>query len=292
MKMVKSLLLGSAAGLVAIAGAQAADLPVKAKPVQYVKICTLYGDGFYYIPGSDTCIRFSGYIRADYGYNVTGARTRALLGCGRCARPHGQQLLDPASWQLLGRHPDADCLRHAADVLRPTTCKTRTRRNRPTSPARSSSGAASPSAGRCRSPTTKAASATPACALCTRRRTRAHRRQRHQPDRLYLAARQRRHSEHRRRRTSREVDREPLGRAAELAVRRHASVEPTSARDGSHHPNPWVSLRVNQAWGRASVAVIANHNEATYYSHGRRLRRWPTPARRCAAIRTTSGAGR
>ena len=60
MKMVKSLLLGSAAGLIAVAGAQAADLPVKAKPVQYVKICTLYGDGFYYIPGSDTCIRFSG----------------------------------------------------------------------------------------------------------------------------------------------------------------------------------------------------------------------------------------
>jgi hypothetical protein len=69
MKMVKSLLLGSAAGVVAVAGAQAADLPVKAKPVQYVKICTLYGDGFYYIPGSDTCLRFAGYIRADYNWN-------------------------------------------------------------------------------------------------------------------------------------------------------------------------------------------------------------------------------
>ncbi len=57
MKMVKSLLLGSAAGLAAIAGAQAADLPVKAKPVEYVKICSLYGAGFYYIPGTDTCIR-------------------------------------------------------------------------------------------------------------------------------------------------------------------------------------------------------------------------------------------
>ena len=70
MKMVKSLLLGSAAGLVAVAGAQAADLPVKAKPVEYVKICSLYGDGFYYIPGSQTCLKISGYIRADYGYNV------------------------------------------------------------------------------------------------------------------------------------------------------------------------------------------------------------------------------
>src|SRR5262249_18837843 len=69
MQMVKRLLLGSTAGLVAVAGAQAADLPVKARPVQYVKICTLYGDGFYYIPGSDTCIRFSGYVRADYNFN-------------------------------------------------------------------------------------------------------------------------------------------------------------------------------------------------------------------------------
>ena len=63
MKMVKSLLLGSAAGLVAIAGAQAADLPVKAKPVQYVKICSLYGVGFYYIPGTDVCIKVGGFVR-------------------------------------------------------------------------------------------------------------------------------------------------------------------------------------------------------------------------------------
>ena len=51
MKMVKSLLLGSAAGLVALTGAQAADLPVKAKPVEYVKICSLYGAGFLLHPG-------------------------------------------------------------------------------------------------------------------------------------------------------------------------------------------------------------------------------------------------
>jgi hypothetical protein len=80
MKMVRNLLLGSAAGLVAIGGAQAADLPVKAKPVQYVKICSLYGAGYYYIPGSDTCIRFGGYVRADYGYNLRGARTPHYAG--------------------------------------------------------------------------------------------------------------------------------------------------------------------------------------------------------------------
>ena len=70
MKMVKSLLLGTAAGLVAVAGAQAADMPVKAAPVQYVKICSLYGDGFYYIPGTDTCLKMGGYVRVQGEYNM------------------------------------------------------------------------------------------------------------------------------------------------------------------------------------------------------------------------------
>ncbi|MDE5443831.1 porin [Bradyrhizobium sp. CSA207] len=61
----KSLLLGSVAGLVAAGGAQAADLPVKAKAVEYVRICSLYGAGFYYMPGTDTCIKLGGYLRAD-----------------------------------------------------------------------------------------------------------------------------------------------------------------------------------------------------------------------------------
>jgi hypothetical protein len=65
MKTVKSLILGSAAGLVAMSGAQAADLPVKAKAVEYVRICSLYGAGFFYIPGTDTCIKLGGYLRAE-----------------------------------------------------------------------------------------------------------------------------------------------------------------------------------------------------------------------------------
>jgi len=65
MKMVKSLLLGSAAGLVAVTAGQAADLPVKAKPVEYVKVCSLYGAGFYYMPGTDMCIKIGGWVRAE-----------------------------------------------------------------------------------------------------------------------------------------------------------------------------------------------------------------------------------
>ncbi len=69
MKMVKSLILGSAAGLLAMGGAQAADLPVKAKAVEYVRICSLYGAGFWYIPGTDTCMKIGGYLRVDTTFN-------------------------------------------------------------------------------------------------------------------------------------------------------------------------------------------------------------------------------
>jgi hypothetical protein len=69
MKMVKSLILGSAAGLLAMSGAQAADLPVKAKAVEYVRICSLYGAGFFYIPGTDTCLKIGGYLRVDTTFN-------------------------------------------------------------------------------------------------------------------------------------------------------------------------------------------------------------------------------
>jgi Porin subfamily len=72
MNTVKSLILGSAAALVAVGGAQAADLPVKAKAVEYVKVCSLYGAGFYFIPGTDTCIKIGGYMRIDTNFNTSG----------------------------------------------------------------------------------------------------------------------------------------------------------------------------------------------------------------------------
>jgi hypothetical protein len=69
MKMIKSLILSSAAGLLAMSAAQAADLPVKAKAVEYVRICSLYGAGFFYIPGTDTCVKLGGYLRVDVAMN-------------------------------------------------------------------------------------------------------------------------------------------------------------------------------------------------------------------------------
>ena len=82
MKMVKSLILGSAAGLVVMSGAQAADLPVKAKAVEYVRICSLYGAGFFYIPGTDTCIKLGGYLRAEVTVHGSNGNVPFISGDG------------------------------------------------------------------------------------------------------------------------------------------------------------------------------------------------------------------
>ncbi|MCP4081537.1 MAG: porin, partial [Planctomycetaceae bacterium] len=64
---IKSLLLGSAAALIAVSGAQAADaVIIEPEPVEYVRICDAYGAGFFYIPGTETCLKFSGYVRVTY----------------------------------------------------------------------------------------------------------------------------------------------------------------------------------------------------------------------------------
>jgi hypothetical protein len=61
---LKSLLFGSAAVFAAGAGAQAADLPM-AEPVEYVRICDAFGAGFYYIPGTDTCLKIGSRVRVE-----------------------------------------------------------------------------------------------------------------------------------------------------------------------------------------------------------------------------------
>ena len=72
---IKSLLLGSAAALAAVSGARAADAVVVAEPepAEYVKICDVYGAGYFYIPGTETCLRIGGYIRYDAGVGDVGS---------------------------------------------------------------------------------------------------------------------------------------------------------------------------------------------------------------------------
>jgi len=81
MKLLKGLLLGSAASLGVITqvlGARAADLPERqAAPIEYVRICDAYGAGFFYIPGTETCLRIGGLVLGeergfDPTYSISG----------------------------------------------------------------------------------------------------------------------------------------------------------------------------------------------------------------------------
>jgi hypothetical protein len=92
MTLGKSLLLGTAAGLTMAGAAHAADLPLKAKAVdQYVRICSTYGTGYYYIPGTDTCVKYDGYVRSESNYNAGGGGTPNYNGGG------GRQTLSDTS---------------------------------------------------------------------------------------------------------------------------------------------------------------------------------------------------
>ncbi len=247
MKMVKSLLLGSAAGLVAVAGAQAADLPVKAKPVQYVKICTLYGDGFYYIPGSDTCIRFGGYIRADYNCN---GRTPHVLGAT------GAQDRTVSRWTT----------RHRANLTTDARTQTAygTLRAYTSINAEVAEGTATLGTHRAfiqwggftfgrtvvvRRPRRQPGRQRHAVAL--HRTGRQHdRRRRHQPDRLYVAARQRHHLERRRRRSACRLDRQSC-RVLLSTASRSAPIRPAP---GKAPRSPIRGLRCGSARPGAAPA--------------------------------------
>jgi hypothetical protein len=73
---IKSLLLGSAAALAVVSGAQAADAVVAAEPepMEYVRVCDAYGTGFFYIPGTETCLKIGGHLRFEKNYSKEDGR--------------------------------------------------------------------------------------------------------------------------------------------------------------------------------------------------------------------------
>jgi hypothetical protein len=261
MKMVKSLLLGSAAGMAAVAVAQAADLPVKAAPVQYVKICTLYGDGFYYIPGSDTCIKFSGYVRSDYGWNTTGARSPHYTG------PAGAQ--DRSVSRYSTRHRGS----FAIDTRTQTAYGTlRTFQQVHVSNENEGTVAVDISRafiqwggftfGHAAGYTNTEGSLGDSGLRSLHQTQNQHARGANGTNQIAYTWQ--------------------LGNGINLIVgadeRLSRSVanwsvntttvgtDPTTNRHGNTAPDPWVALRVNQAWGAASIAAIGHLNQARYYT--------------------------
>ncbi|KSV62523.1 membrane protein [Sinorhizobium sp. GW3] len=75
---IKSLLLGSAAALAAVSGAQAADAIVAAEPepMEYVRVCDAFGTGYFYIPGTETCLKIGGFIRFQTSFGRDAADSR------------------------------------------------------------------------------------------------------------------------------------------------------------------------------------------------------------------------
>ncbi|MGY4157946.1 hypothetical protein ACVINW_003788 [Bradyrhizobium sp. USDA 4461] len=78
----RAFLLGSVLGMMTAGAAQAADLPVKAASIEYVKTCSLYGPSFYYIPGTETCIKLGGYVRSEAGLLTNGIYDVGNAGAG------------------------------------------------------------------------------------------------------------------------------------------------------------------------------------------------------------------
>ncbi|MQT13880.1 porin [Segnochrobactrum spirostomi] len=78
---IKGFVLGVAGALAAVTGAQAADLPAAPaapEPVDYVRVCDAFGTGFFYIPGTETCMKISGYLRAEYDVGITNGSAGGL----------------------------------------------------------------------------------------------------------------------------------------------------------------------------------------------------------------------
>ncbi|MBD9455772.1 porin [Rhizobium sp. RHZ02] len=78
---IKMILVSTTAALAAISSAQAADAIVAAEPepVEYVRVCDAYGSGYFYIPGTETCLKISGYIRFQVS---AGPNASATTGNG------------------------------------------------------------------------------------------------------------------------------------------------------------------------------------------------------------------
>jgi len=71
----KKYLLASVALIAQNHGAWSADLPAKqSAPIEYVRVCAAYGAAFFYIPGTDTCLRISGRARFEGGYMPSYSR--------------------------------------------------------------------------------------------------------------------------------------------------------------------------------------------------------------------------
>lgn len=68
-----------AASLLAWTPARAGDLPGVTHR-EGMRVCSAFGPGFFYLPGSDTCVRLGGRVRAEFLVNQTWSRLQDTTG--------------------------------------------------------------------------------------------------------------------------------------------------------------------------------------------------------------------
>ncbi len=93
MKLVKSLILGSAAALSRGRRSTGGRSSRQGQSGRVREGLLLYGPGFYYIPGTDTCIKLGGYLRARRRrQRATALHGPNFNGAERCQQPLHQRL--------------------------------------------------------------------------------------------------------------------------------------------------------------------------------------------------------
>jgi hypothetical protein len=94
---IKELILTSSVALLAASGAHAADTVVAPEPEAnaYVRVCDAYGAGYFYIPGTETCLRVHGYVRYDAG-GGKDVKARDLSGTAGVRDENGKALFGSA----------------------------------------------------------------------------------------------------------------------------------------------------------------------------------------------------
>lgn len=83
--IIRTLLLGTVASIPFSSAVQSADAVVAAAPEQmdYVKVCDAFGTGYFYIPGSETCLKLGGMVRYDVGASIGDATFTTNTMTGR-----------------------------------------------------------------------------------------------------------------------------------------------------------------------------------------------------------------
>ncbi len=89
-----------AIGAVAVAALGLMTATPSHAAVEYVKICTLYGAGFFYIPGTDTCVNANQTLADQFA--IARAVTRASTGTAMAASLVNPWLPDGTNYAISG----------------------------------------------------------------------------------------------------------------------------------------------------------------------------------------------